>query len=99
VVRTEKVEVPAGTFNALLVRMELQAEDEVKFTFHSWFVPGIGRIKLSTFSPPRLSTVYLARAIGLTGSPLGEGPLVAASALFSSSERDTVVMEKFEEGG
>jgi hypothetical protein len=60
IVGFEKVTVPAGTFDAVLVRYEGNAEDETVYTEKTWFVAGIGYVKSVSVVNGETTTLELA---------------------------------------
>jgi hypothetical protein len=98
----EEVEVPAGKCQAVMVLLQMQPEGESKVSIISWYAAGIGTVKQTEFllQEPSVRDLSLAgtRTVALMASPLGQAPLLAASALPPLIETSTLVLEKFEEG-
>jgi hypothetical protein len=90
--------VPAGKFKAVIVHREIQVEGEPKFSYLEWFVAGIGAVKTSSFPALELGGAQQVLTVGLPASPLGAGPIQAATALSAFFAPSTSVLEKFEEG-
>ena len=97
IVGTEEVEVPAGRFQAVVVELIIQMEGESMARLTSWYAPGIGLVKQTNVSIiiPFMGPVA-ARTAGLMVAPLGFGPLLAASRLFTGFETKTTLLEKIE---
>jgi hypothetical protein len=60
VVGFEKVAVPAGTFDALLVQYDGNADDGTAYTEKTWFVKGIGYVKSVSTVQGETTTMELA---------------------------------------
>jgi hypothetical protein len=102
-VGSEEVEVPAGKYQAVTAHLDVIDVNGRKTSITYWFAEGVGVVKQTVLLPPPPSPGPLLavalNTVGLLGSPLGNGPLLAASTLVPGRGTTiTLALEKFEEG-
>jgi hypothetical protein len=99
VVGREEVEVPAGKYNTVMVKVEIEWVGGEKWRFTIWFAAGTGVVKETVIIWQQPSWLEASvTTVGLTAPPLGYGPLHAVTFLYPRTQTATRVLEKFEEG-
>jgi hypothetical protein len=99
IVGRREVEVPAGKYTTVMVKVEVEWEGAPKYRWTIWFAAGTGLVKetiIEWLEPSWLDASVTT--VGLMASPLGAGPLPAVTYLYPRTLTRARVLEKYQEG-